>query len=137
MKRCSIVSRELHEQHFKLPFQFRFARLSLVRVTPFFIYHKKILILNGTLIFQMGHLRGITPLLISAIYIDLVEKIPLLCKFQMKTSFASVSLVARTFSTNPYHDCRLCPLNACRNDMFNGIVLSTSATVTCFFLANW
>lgn len=134
MNRCSIVSRELHEQHFKFPFQFRFARLSLVRVTLFFRYHKKILILNGTLIFQIEHFCGLIASLINAIYIDRVEKVPLLCKFQIKTSLVSMSLVVNTFSTSPYHPCRLCPVSARRNETFKGVVLNTSATVAALFL---
>ena len=39
--RCWIVSTELQRQHLTLPYQFLLAKLSFVRVNPFFKYHIK------------------------------------------------------------------------------------------------
>uniref|UniRef100_A0A0A8YIJ3 Uncharacterized protein n=1 Tax=Arundo donax TaxID=35708 RepID=A0A0A8YIJ3_ARUDO len=47
----------MHNQYFRLPLQFIFARLSLVKkITPLPKYHKNIFILSGSLSFH--HLVG-------------------------------------------------------------------------------
>jgi hypothetical protein len=48
--RCRIVSGKWQKQQFLSPFQLGLARLSLVKITPFFIYHKNPLKFLGTLL---------------------------------------------------------------------------------------
>jgi hypothetical protein len=84
IKRWWMVSGEWQKQHFVSPFQIRLTRLSLVKITPFFRYHKNIFIFVGTLICQIS-CDIITPLLINAAaYMDLTEKLPDECNAQTK-----------------------------------------------------
>lgn len=53
-KGCWIVSSWSQKQHRKLPTHLRFTKLSSVNITPLCTNHMKILILSGTLIFQMS-----------------------------------------------------------------------------------
>jgi hypothetical protein len=55
-----------------------------VGVTPLRRYQRKILILSGILIFQIVHLRGIIPLSIRDLYMDLTVKLPLALRFQIR-----------------------------------------------------
>jgi hypothetical protein len=74
--KCCIVSFCEQNAHIFWPFQFLLRRLSLVRDTPSFMYHMKILIFNG--IFSFHIIKFSLTLLseISARYIDLIENIP-------------------------------------------------------------
>jgi hypothetical protein len=62
------------------------------------------------------------PSVIRALYIERVEKTPLLCKFQMKASLLLVSLIVKTLPTSSYQVSRLCPMRALRKDTFSGEV---------------
>jgi len=53
-KRCLIVSFLWQKQHFTLPCQLHFAKLSFVKITPLWRYHIKILIFIGAFVFQMN-----------------------------------------------------------------------------------
>jgi hypothetical protein len=94
-----MVSVALQKQHFRLPCQFLFARLSFVSVTPFQRYHKKIFTFNGALIFHSLHLVGATPHRNMEVYNDRAEKMPLFCRFQTNTSLSLERLVDATLDT--------------------------------------
>jgi hypothetical protein len=74
--RCWIDSGCVQNTQFFPPRQFLLNRISLVRTTTHFKYHKKILILSGSLSFQIV-VSSLTLLSeINAKYMDLTEKIP-------------------------------------------------------------
>jgi hypothetical protein len=85
--RCLIVSSWWQKIHLVLPCQFRFTRLSLVRITPRRRYHAKILVFSGIFIFQIFLLlsTGISDWII-ALYKEATEKMPLACRFHRNTS---------------------------------------------------
>jgi hypothetical protein len=70
-----------------ITFQLRLAKLSLVKITPLFKYHKNTFILEGTLICHKS-CDTLTPLFINAAYIDLTEKVPNASNFQTKLSLS-------------------------------------------------
>ena len=73
-KRCCIVSSSSQKQHLLLPAHRRFAKLSLVKMTPLWTNHMNTLIFKGTFTFQIFRGLGIVSVLIKSIYIDLSEK---------------------------------------------------------------
>jgi len=85
------------QQHLS-PCQLRRAKLSLVRITPLFKYHMKILIFIGSFVCQTSS-DTLTSLLIKAAYIDLTEKTPEAIKPHIKTSLSSVKLTCCTEAT--------------------------------------
>ena len=89
IKRCWIVLSLEQKQHYLLPFQFRLAKLSFVKITPLFKYHINILIFKGIFSFHKCLSNCTLPLLISALYIELTVNIPNWFKFHRKTSALS------------------------------------------------
>lgn len=75
------------------------AKLSFVKITPFFKYHKKILIFSGILSFQIMSFLGTTSLYMIALYIELTEKRPFFCISHKKVPFCSVNFIDITFET--------------------------------------
>ena len=63
---------------------------------------------------------------------DFTENKPELVKFHLSTSFSLVSWMLTKRETKECHETRLCPTNALRKEMFNGIVSKTLATVSLF-----
>ena len=79
----------LQKQHFPSPFHFLLSKLSLVRITPFLRYHKKILIFIGSLNFQAIQSSCALCSFTRFVYIDLTEKIDFWFAFQTKKSCSS------------------------------------------------
>jgi hypothetical protein len=132
-KRCCIDLSELQKLHSKLPFHILLARLSFVRITPFFRYHRKILIFNGILSFQIKDFLGITPLNISNLCIEFTVNNPSLLIFHMNWSCSLVKLTLATFETMTYQFSKFFPTIALLKDTFNGIVSKTLATTVFLF----
>jgi hypothetical protein len=65
----------LQKIHFVFPVQFLLMRLSFASVTPLFKYHKKILILSGSLSFHMSLFSQTLPV-VKALYITLTVNKP-------------------------------------------------------------
>jgi hypothetical protein len=83
------------------------------------------LILSGILIFQIVHLRGIIPLSIRDLYMDLTVKLPLALRFQIKMSFPPLRETPRTFTTRSSHWWRRSPLIPRLKETLSGLVLIT------------
>jgi hypothetical protein len=62
----------------------------LVKITPFLRYHKKTLILVGILRCQIS-CETLTPLLINATYMDLIEKLSDECNDHTKVSLSPIN----------------------------------------------
>jgi hypothetical protein len=76
IKKDVIYLHHVHKKtHFLLLVQLCLDRLSLVRITPLFKYHKKKLVFDGSFSFYRIRLSQILPVII-ALYIVLTEKIP-------------------------------------------------------------
>jgi hypothetical protein len=129
-----MVSGKWQKQHFLSPFQFRLARLSLVKITPFFRYHKKTLIFIGILICHIS-CDTLTPLLINAAYMDLTVKLPNVFRPQTKTSLSFSKLISCKEATTLWQSLRFTPTKFQRKEIFSGDELSTCApTESCFLL---
>jgi len=133
--KCWMLSSALQKLHFVLPFHFLFARLSLVRVTPFFRYQRKILVLRGTFIFQVIQSEGVPSLCIKLVYMDFIVNCLWLVKFHMKISFPFIISYAATFSTKSSQVLNLSPERALLKEMLRGTVLRILATVSFFLFA--
>jgi hypothetical protein len=66
-------SSEEQKQHFLSPCYCRLAKLSFVKITPLYKYHKNTLILRGSLSFHIKVLYGIASAPNNALYVDLTE----------------------------------------------------------------
>ena len=132
-KEMWIVSSLEQKQHCLLPFQFRLARLSLVRIAPLFKYHINILILRGTFSFQRCLSNCTLPLLISTLYIELMVNILDWFKFHWKKSALSFKWTWLMRATKSCHKLRLWPIKDRQNDTLRGTWSKTDATVACFF----
>lgn len=67
--------------------------------------------MGGILSFQIGHLVGTTPHCITEVYIERTEKVPLLCKLQIKISWSLDRLTNATFDTRSHHAVKLLSTN--------------------------
>ena len=128
-----MVSGQWQKQHLLSPFQLRWARLSLVKMTPLFRYHKNILILVVILICHKS-CDTLTPLLINAAYKDLTEKLPDECNVQIKTSLSSCKFTSCRDATILCQSLRFRPARLRRKEMFSGTDASIFATESCFLL---
>ena len=133
IKRCWIVSSLEQNQHCLLPFQFRLAILSLVRITPLFNYHINILIFRGIFSFHKYLLNFTLPLLISALYIELTVNIPDWFKFHRKTSTLSFKWTWLMRATKSCHKVSVWPVKVLLKDTLRGTLSNTDATVAYFF----
>ena len=115
------------------PFQFRRARLSLVKITPFYRCHKNIFILVGTLMCHKS-CDTLTPLLINATYMDLTEKLPDECSAQTKASLSSCKFTSCKEATILCQSLRFAPTKFRRKEIFSADELRTYATESCFLL---
>jgi hypothetical protein len=120
------------EQHLVHPFHFLFATLSLVNTTPFLRYQRKILIFNGILAFQAPHSTGVPDLKTKSSYKSLTENF--LQAVQTKVSLRLLRFTSRTLPTSLHQLSQLTPTNTLLKETFSGLVLSTWATDTLFFL---
>ena len=128
-----MVSGQRQKQHCLSPFQLRLTKLSLVKITPFFRYHKNIFIFVGTLICHKS-CDTLTPLLINAAYMDLTVKFPDAFRLQTKTSLCSSRLISCKEATILCQAIKFAPTKFRRKEIFSGIVLRTCATDSCFLL---
>ena len=88
---------------FLLPFHLLRARLSFVRITPFWRHHNKKIILRGTFSFQMG-LFGLTIFRLNgASYIDLTMNCLFWWSDHTNTSPLSFNYASATCMTSLYH----------------------------------
>ena len=77
-KRCAIVSSSMQKQHCLLPFQLRLAKLSFVRITPWWSSQINILTFKGIFNFHTGLFMGRTRISNRAEYIERTENCPFL-----------------------------------------------------------
>ena len=136
IKRCWIVLSLEQKQHYLLPFQFRLAKLSFVKITPLFKYHINILIFKGIFSFHKCLSNCTLPLLISALYIELTVNIPDWFKFHRKTSTLSFKWTWLMRATKSCQKYRLWLVNVHLKDTSRGTRSKTDATVACFFPHN-
>ena len=116
-----IVSSLWQKTHLLLPWQFRFARLSLVRITPRRRYHAKTLFFSGIFIDQIFLLLSTgTSGWISALYILSTVNLPLLCKLHRNSSVPCVKLTEPSRCSNSCHAVNLGPTRSLRNVIFGG-----------------
>ena len=114
--RCCIVSLELQKQHLALPFHFLLIKLSLVNVTPFFRNHKKILIFNGTFIFQDLQKDGVASLVMMFVYTFLFG-------IQQKVSLSLVKVTFVALLTSCSQRVSLLPTKVLLKETLRGIDL--------------
>jgi hypothetical protein len=103
-KRCLIVSFLWQKQHFSLPCQLRFTKLSFVKITPLRRYHIKFFIFSRAFVFQMILFRFGTSWWIKAEQCDFTENWPFGSKFQRKTSCSWVSMILAMWGRSIYSD---------------------------------
>ena len=115
------------------PFQLRRARLSLVRTTPLFRYHKNIFILVGILICHKS-CDTLTPLLINAAYIDFIEYLSDECSPQTKASLSPYKFTSCNEARILCQSLRFVPTRLRWKEMFSGTEAITVATESCFLL---
>jgi hypothetical protein len=120
----------VHKTEFLLPVQFRLTSSSLVNVTPLFKYHKKILILSGTLSFHKNLFCQIFPI-IKDEYIDFTVNCPFWVNPYLNTSAFSFDLTWTIFETRLNHWARLSPNKDRLKDTLRGTLLKTDATESC------
>jgi hypothetical protein len=131
--KCWIVSSLLQKAHDVLPVQFLWTRLSLIRITPLFKYHKNVLILRGNLSFQMSLLCQILPMVMS-LYIVRTLKIPFSLSPHLNTSSLSFSLTWAILDTRLYQEWRLSLVKHLLKDMFRRTDVNIKATISCLCL---
>ena len=131
----SFIIRE--KQHNLLPFQFLLIKLSLVRITPFFRYHIKILIFRGIFSFHKCLSNCTLSLLISILYIELMVNVPAWVRFQQKASALLFNWTWLIRVTKSCHKYRLWPVNVRLKDTLRGTRSKTDATVAYFSSQYW
>lgn len=131
-KRWLMDSIELQKLQYLLPFQFLLTRLSFVKITPFFKYHMKILIFNGSLNCQISCVTLIL-VLTRRLYMDLTENTPFLWRDHTNIFLPSWRFTCTILVTRSCHSKSLAPTKDLLKDILSGDVLKTSATVACFF----
>ena len=124
------------KQQFLSPCQMCLTKLSLVKTTPLFKYHRKTLILAGILDFQIFCVTW-TPLFTRAAYNDLTEYCPVECKDQISWSRPSCKLNSSKEATILFQFLKLFPVNFLLKEILRGDELQTWATVSCFFKLCW
>ena len=105
--------------------------MSFVKVTPLTENQINILIFRGNLSFQRNLFGGIILQFITYLYIDRTVKVTYLFKFQLKTSFWSLSCTYATVATNLFHLFSFSLIKALRKATFSCIVLKIRATNAC------
>ena len=88
-KRCAIVSTFVQKQHCLIPFQLHLAKLSFVRITPWWSSQINIFTFNGIFSFHTGLFKGRTRTSKRAEYIEWIENWPLLWSCQTPISLLS------------------------------------------------
>jgi hypothetical protein len=129
-KRCLIVSLQSHKQHFWLPTQFLLAKLSFVKITPRWRYHRKIFIFRGILRFQINLLLKGVPWFIKYWDLDWTVKHTCRCKSQVKLSLPCERCCKDTFATRLCQEVYLSPIRALRKERFIGFWFITFSTVS-------
>ena len=127
-KRCLIVSFWSQKQHLGLPTQFLFIRLSLVKMTPLWTNHIKILMRSGTLIFHMCKDLDNDPESIKSKYMDFTENNPFVVNFQLILSAWSESWTSINLRTRCNQAFQRSPTRDLLNWMLSGTEFNTVAT---------
>jgi len=130
-KRCAIVSTFVQKQHCLLPFQLRLAKLSFVRITPWWSSQINIFTFNGIFSFHTGLFKGRTWTSKKAEYIERTENWPLLWSCQIPIFLLFPSWLLATRCSKSIQSLRLFPVRCLLNETFKGSPLSTVWTVTC------
>jgi hypothetical protein len=110
--KCLIVSSWWQKIHSLLPYQFRFARLSLNKITPLRRYHPNTFIHNEIFNFQSLLLLTLsidTSGKIRALYMDATENIPFSCRFQRNSSCSSCNWMFAKRWSKTFKATSLCP----------------------------
>jgi hypothetical protein len=123
-----MVSCSLQKQHREHPFHCLLTRLSLVRITPFLRYQRKILIFNAILAFHVQQFISIPIFKTKSLYMFFTEKF--LLAIQMKKSLRSLRLTIRMLPARLSHLSQFPPTKARLKETFSGAVLSTWAIYT-------
>ena len=127
-KRCFTDSLWSQKQHLVLPTQFLLVRLSLVRITPLWTNHIKILIRSGTLIFQKWNDLDSGPVPIKSRYIDFTEKTPVVFNFQWIVSSRSDSWTSINLQTSCNQASHRSPTRDLLKWILSGTEFNTVAT---------
>jgi hypothetical protein len=122
------------KQHFLSPCHCRLAKLSFVKITPLYKYHKKTLILRGSLSFHIKVLYGIASAHNNALYMDLTENNPFWCSPHTKRPLWFINCTSTTIVTTSCHACKLTPTRDLLKATFNGVVDITILTEAPFRL---
>jgi len=130
-----MFSSKPHTLHLESPFHFIFNKLSFVKITPLFRYHRIILIFRGNLAFQNNSFPELLSLFIISLYNDCVEKTPLFPIYQMNLSLLvlRLTITSITKETKVSHSFNISPLNPHLKEIFSGVEPSTLATETFFY----
>jgi hypothetical protein len=123
----------MRKTHFLLPCQFCFARLSLVRITPFRWYHPNILIRRGSFNFQRLSLLFLSIGMFgwfNALYIEPIEIVPFSCRFQQNSSGTSCKWTFAKHWSKAFQDASRGPNRSLKNFTFGGELSITLAMVS-------
>jgi len=123
---------EEQKQHLLSPCHCRLAKLSFVKITPLYKYHMKILILRGSLSFQIKVLYGVACVPNKVLYMELTEYSPLWCIPHTKRSLWFVNCTSTTMATTSCHAHKFAPIKDLLKATFNGVVANTDLTVALF-----
>jgi hypothetical protein len=133
-RRCCIDSSDEQKQHFLSPCHCLLAKLSFVKITPLYKYHKETLILRGSLSFYIKVLYGIASANNKALYMDFTEKNPFWCSPHTNRSLWFVNCTSVTIATTSCHACKLTPTKNLRKATFNGVIDNTVLAYAPFLL---
>ena len=130
-KRCTIISSFMQKQHCLLPFQWCLAKLSFVRIAPWWSSQINNFTFKGIFNFHTGLFMGRFWTSNRAEYIERIENWQLLWSYQIPISLLSPSWMLATRCPKSIQSLRLFPVRCLLNETFKGSPLNTVWTVTC------
>jgi hypothetical protein len=114
-----------------LSFQFCFARLSFISITPLRKYQRKFLIFKRAFRFHNLLLRLGVSKWIKARYCDLTENYRFGTKLYQNSSCSSDSTTLTSHENSSFHGTNLGPIKSLRQDRFKGKVLTIQPACMC------
>ena len=112
----------------------RLAKLSFVKTTSSYKYHKNTLILRGSFSFHINVLYSIALTPNKAMYMDLTENNPFYCSPHTKRFLWFIKCTSATIATTSCHACKLTPTRDLLKATFNDIIDNTILTDASFLL---
>jgi hypothetical protein len=127
-------SSEEQKQHFLSPCHCRLAKLSFVKITLLYKYHKNTLILRDSFSFHINVLYGVASDPNKALYMDLNKNNPFWCSPHTKRSLWFVNCISVTIATISCHAYKLTHTRDLLKTTFNDVIDNTVLIDTPFLL---